>query len=130
MLVAASAFARTAAFSGKTTTGTDSTSVGQSTQVMSLVYFKATPSAEKVELTWGLASELNFDYFNIEKSEDGVQFYSIGKVQGHGASSTVQTYQLEDTTPAIGRSFYRISYVKADKHAETFQLVMVNRKAK
>lgn len=45
-------------------------------------------------LYWSTASETNNDYFEIEQSFDGVQFETIGIVQGAGNSSIVHQYSF------------------------------------
>ena len=45
-------------------------------------------------LTWKTASEINNDYFEIEKSTDGINFESIGKVTGAGNSTSVNDISI------------------------------------
>ncbi|MDZ7645815.1 MAG: hypothetical protein U5K54_00810 [Cytophagales bacterium] len=37
-------------------------------------------------MNWSTATELNFDYFSIERSEDGLIFSEIAQVKGHGTT--------------------------------------------
>ncbi|MEI6595903.1 MAG: T9SS type A sorting domain-containing protein, partial [Bacteroidota bacterium] len=50
----------------------------------------------KVLCTWETASELNNDYFEVQRSVDGSGFTSIGKVKGNGTSEIVHGYQFTD----------------------------------
>jgi len=69
---------------------------------------------ETVELLWATASELNSDYFDIERSKDGLSFLPIGKVKAAGTSHDVLNYVFEDSLPSAGRSYYRLKQVDFD----------------
>ena len=47
-------------------------------------------------LDWTTASELNNDYFNIERSLDGTQFSKIGQESGFGTTSDLHNYTYFD----------------------------------
>jgi hypothetical protein len=64
--------------------------------------FTAEAGTNKVNLQWTTASELNNDYFLVQRSADGVNFESIGTVDGMGTSSTAQNYSFIDTEPLNG----------------------------
>jgi uncharacterized repeat protein (TIGR01451 family) len=65
-------------------------------------------------LSWTTGSEKNNDYFVVEKSTNGVDFVSIGIIQGHGNSSVVQNYLLDDVEPANGINYYRLKQYDFD----------------
>ncbi len=48
-------------------------------------------------LEWTTASEINNDYFTVERSLDGSYFDSIGTVDGAGNSTTELNYSFEDS---------------------------------
>jgi hypothetical protein len=91
-----------------------------------LLTFKASKRNNKVSLSWATASELNFDYFDIEKSADGKDFYSIGKVKGNGTANFRQDYALDDEKPLIGKNYYRLKSVDYDGYTEYFNVVLVD----
>lgn len=62
-------------------------------------------------LTWMTASEINNDYFIIEKSIDGINFENIGTVRGNGNSSTKMSYQFKDYVRTSNIEYYRLSQV-------------------
>ncbi len=68
-----------------------------------LVSFSATPTKEnetqKVDCRWSTASEINNNYFTIERSQDLENFEGIGKVNGAGNSSKLLHYQFRDEDP-------------------------------
>ena len=66
---------------------------------------------QNVDLSWSTASEINNDFFEVQRSTDAVHFDVIGKVNGSGNSSLVKEYALSDKQPLPGVSYYRIRQV-------------------
>ena len=91
-----------------------------------LLFFKGSKGLEDVKLSWATASELNFDYFDIEKSKDGIVFNSIGKVNGHGTTNERNDYTYNDEKPYIGKNYYRLKSVDFDGYTEYFNVIMVD----
>jgi len=91
-----------------------------------LLYFKGSKGIESVNLSWATASELNFDFFEIQKSKDGKQFNTIGNAKGNGTTSIRQNYSFSDEKPAIGKNYYRLKSVDFDGYTEYFSVVMVD----
>lgn len=74
-----------------------------------LLSFTAKPADnKKVLCDWVTASEQANDYFNIERSKNGIDFNSIGIVDGAGTSNQTQTYNFTDNNPYSGVSYYRL----------------------
>src|SRR6185436_16917401 len=74
-----------------------------------LISFTATAIDNKeVVCKWITASEINNDYFTIERSKDGNEFEEAGKVDGAGNSTSVLNYSLTDYKPYAGVSYYRL----------------------
>lgn len=59
--------------------------------------------------TWQTATELNNDYFTVERSVDGLIWESLGHVQGAGSTHDPQAYEWLDRHPYGGVSYYRIA---------------------
>lgn len=72
-------------------------------------------SGANAEISWSTLSETNNDHFIVERSDDALNFKSIGTVAGQGNTTLVQRYSYAD---AIGSStgviYYRIKQVDAD----------------
>ena len=66
------------------------------------------------ELKWITATEVNNDYFTLERSTDGTNFVSIATLNGKGNSNTATAYQYLDKTATAGISYYRISQTNFD----------------
>ena len=69
---------------------------------------------EKVQLAWQTASEINNDYFEVQRSRDGIDFITIEEVSGAGSSDVIQYYQTEDQSPYDGLNYYRLKQVDFD----------------
>lgn len=70
---------------------------------------------KSVSLEWETASEVDNDYFLIERMEHGKDFYPIGKVEGSGNSIHLRSYHFIDE--AIGGKklvYYRLKQVDFD----------------
>lgn len=80
-----------------------------------LVDFNAKKTAKSdILLTWQTASEINNDYFILERSADGERFSEITKVTGNGTTSNSINYQFLDKNPANGVNYYRLKQVDLD----------------
>ena len=91
-----------------------------------LVDFSARPQGQEVALRWVTASELNNDYFVVERTLDGVSFERVAKVKGAGNSNSVLSYKATDHSPYKGTSFYRLKQVDYDGKSVTSSLVSIN----
>lgn len=85
-----------------------------STLPIELVSFNSNCINNKATLTWETSSETNNSYFNIEKSNDGVNWKKIGKLDGQGNSSTFKKYSFIDNEKIIATSFYRLKQIDID----------------
>jgi hypothetical protein len=79
-----------------------------------LIYFKAFVENNYTQLTWSTASELNNDYFRIERSEEGESWQTVQIVKGQGTKNTETIYSITDTTPVNGTEYYRLVQVDFD----------------
>ncbi|MGQ0827454.1 MAG: T9SS type A sorting domain-containing protein [Bacteroidota bacterium] len=73
-----------------------------------LIYFDAITNGNNVDVSWKTASEINNDYFTVERSADGANFENIGIVDGAGNSTSILNYSLSDYRPYNGKSYYRL----------------------
>jgi hypothetical protein len=65
-------------------------------------------SSDKTQLNWLVASEKNNAGFEVEKSEDGLHFYSIGFVKGRGNSEQTAAYRFTDENADQEKRYYRL----------------------
>lgn len=73
----------------------------------------ATP-VQQVELNWQTESELDNDYFAIERSADGLYFKEITRTKGAGTYLGTLDYKALDERPFIGDNYYRLRQVDFD----------------
>jgi len=66
------------------------------------------------ELTWTVSHEKSDTQFNIERSSDGINFITIGEVNGNGTTLILNNYLFTDTNPRPHRNFYRVVQVDPD----------------
>lgn len=92
---------------------------------VTLISFSGHASQNSIILDWATASELNFDFFEVERSTNGKDFMSIGKVSGHGTSNVRHDYVLPDELPLIGKNYYRLKAVDFDRYTEYFNVIAV-----
>lgn len=64
-----------------------------------------------VSLDWSTSFEANNAYFNIEHSNEGVNFSTIGKVTAKGNSTTKSDYRFEHKLPLSGTNYYRLKQI-------------------
>jgi len=75
---------------------------------VSLGDFSAVKNTSGVLLSWETFSETNTAYFEIERSSNGTDFVTIGKINAKGNSTTRQLYSFTDITPANGVNYYQL----------------------
>ena len=68
-----------------------------------------------IELKWETASEINNDYFHVEKSKDLSAWVMIDEIDGsyYNSYNAIQ-YKSIDNNPSFGKSYYRIKQVDND----------------
>lgn len=81
---------------------------------INLTAFNATKQNKEVALNWLTQTELNNNYFEVQRSADGVTFATIGAVRGAGTTNVAQKYNLIDTKPLRGINYYRLNQVDFD----------------
>ncbi len=86
------------------------------------INFDAKLNGSSVDLSWTVANEKDNNYFSVERGIDGTNFYSIGKVNSLGNTSSTRTYEYFDFNPIKGISYYRIKQVDLNG-SETFSQV-------
>ena len=73
-----------------------------------LTHFFVEKTERCVTVTWETTSEINNDYFTIQRSVDAKSWKDIGIKNGAGYSSEIQQYIFIDSIPLEGLSYYRL----------------------
>jgi len=74
-----------------------------------LVDFKARPDGKRVRLDWTTASEVDNDYFTVERTTDLNEYSFIDKVNSYMHNSNIMlNYTTYDNSPVYGLQYYRL----------------------
>lgn len=79
-----------------------------------LLSFAAKKSLNTVLCDWETASEINNNFFTIERSADGLSWSAAGIVKGAGNSTNRRSYHFTDLDPMEGNSYYRLKQIDFD----------------
>jgi len=92
-----------------------------------LTAFTATATSEGVLLNWTTATEINNHGFEIERSDDGTEFYKVAFVQGAGTSTETREYVYTDNVEYKGGEifYYRLKQIDLDGRVEYSDIVEV-----
>jgi len=81
---------------------------------ITLLSFNARPEQSLVKVNWATATEINSDYFSVERSSDGEDYRVIKTAQAAGNSYSNKYYSIEDNEPINGWSYYRLKETDFD----------------
>lgn len=79
-----------------------------------LLSFSAVPEKAEVKLAWSTASELNNDFFTVQRSQDAEQWQDVIEVKGAINSKERIDYEALDGLPFTGVSYYRLKQTDLD----------------
>ena len=82
-----------------------------------LIYFASVCKDDIAYISWTTASEINNDYFTLEKSVDGLNFTFVATIAGSGNTSKVSTYEYIDLVENFSSEnsvFYRLKQTDID----------------
>lgn len=84
--------------------------------------FTASPVAAGVLLNWKTEGEVNHSHFEIERSDDKLNFYKIAEIKG---LHSVAGYQYLDENPGWGLNYYRLVQTDNDGQRNSYGPLMV-----
>lgn len=92
-----------------------------------LLHFTATLNDDnKVDLDWATAVEINNDFFEVERTTDGITYETVATVDGSGTSSQQHSYDAVDRFPKSGVSYYRLKQTDENGHSTYSELQMIS----
>jgi hypothetical protein len=91
-----------------------------------LLYFNAKVNNNSVILEWKTISEINNDYFVIEKSIDLKNWEVVGYETGNGTTTTPNLYKMVDYYPYDNITYYRLTQTDYDGQFEVFNPLLIN----
>lgn len=90
-----------------------------------LVSFEGAYENPVVTLSWETASELNNDFFTLERSATGDHFEEMAKISGAGTTSQPHSYSYVDPAPFSKQTYYRLKQTDYDGTAEYSHIIRV-----
>jgi len=91
-----------------------------------LTYFKANCIDGGALLEWQTMSEINNDYFVLEKSNGKDEFVEIARIDGAGNSHEPINYNYFDENLNNGDNYYRLKQVDYDGKESIFEIISLN----
>jgi len=80
---------------------------------LKLVSFDAFPKMSGVFTTWKVGFAIAISHYEVERSEDGMAFVSVGRIEAKNSQSP-QEYSFTDAKPLAGNSYYRLKVAEQD----------------
>ena len=90
-----------------------------------LTYFTGEKVGTAVQLKWETASELNNDFFTVERSSDGRNFEVLSTIRGAGTVDYTLNYSFLDEQPLLGTNYYRLWQTDFDGTKEALGLIVL-----
>lgn len=69
-----------------------------------------TGTTNSVKVRWGIANDVEVQKYEIQKSDNGLNFEPIGNITAN-RTGTICNYVFDDKTPIIGSNYYRIKII-------------------
>lgn len=91
-----------------------------------LISFLGVKDGRNNNLSWNTASELNNDYFTIEKTIDGEQFEIVGIENGAGTVMQFSSYTLTDFNVRPIINYYRLKQTDFDGKSAVSDLISID----
>ncbi|HWY12663.1 MAG TPA: T9SS type A sorting domain-containing protein [Bacteroidia bacterium] len=76
--------------------------------------FKVVCQKDKAILNWTTSTELNNDYFTVERSVNAVDFVPLATIKGSGTSNEKKYYTFTDPSPEQETNYYRLRQTDKD----------------
>ncbi len=72
-------------------------------------------SLTEVQLKWETETEVNLDYFEVERAGSDGRFVGLTNIEGTGTANSGSTYEYFDRFPINGTAYYRLKILDADE---------------
>ncbi len=80
---------------------------------LEIVYFDVWQLDRSIQIQWIVSDPMNIDYFRVEESLDGLNFYSIQSIPFNHRENQLK-YSYTHATPGYSKLYYRINQVDFD----------------
>src|SRR3989338_197906 len=92
-----------------------------------LVGFRGISTDVGNHLTWMTLSEKNNELFEVKHSLDGINYTTVGIIDGAGTTTIDQYYEFVHETAPKGINYYQIEQVDLDGRRNPSEVISVNR---
>ena len=91
---------------------------------LTLISFTAKYGGDFIALSWVTVDEENVDHFTVERSDDGISFYSIAQLPARNSGNR-ETYSIKDYKRVDQTAYYRLRMTDIDAKEKLSRIVMV-----
>ncbi|MFT3935863.1 MAG: T9SS type A sorting domain-containing protein [Chitinophagaceae bacterium] len=91
---------------------------------VNLLSFTAYKDNGNAIVSWSTSDEINVNRYEVQRSDDGLQFYTIGTVAARNLAS-LQQYAYTDTKELAATTYYRLRSVDNDGQAKFSAVVLL-----
>ena len=95
-----------------------------STLPVSLLNFSARKNNKSIELNWVTEVESNMSHYELQRSSDGRNFFTVQTIQSRNSVSKMN-YSYSDMNPFNGIAYYRLKLAEVDGSASYSKIVTV-----
>ena len=91
-----------------------------------LIKFEGQNNQTHNQLYWSTASEMNNDYFTIERSIDGIHYFELIEINGAGTCSNSNNYSYADFSFEKKQNYYRLIQTDYDGKSDTLGTIAID----
>ena len=99
---------------------------GENNLPIDLVSFAGECVDNQTNLEFVVASQVNNEYFTIERSKNILEWEEIGYISGGGTNNEEITYTWTDYSPKSGYNYYKLSQTDIDGTTKSFDPIVIN----
>ncbi len=103
------------------------TSTNTGTLPVEMTEFSVVKEDNGNNVLWSTVTEINNDYFEVERSDDGINFYAVGKINGQGTTYGITNYEFLDVKSFEGIVYYRLKQVDFDGKTSYSKMVSIQK---
>lgn len=93
---------------------------------VNLLSLDASCEEDRTDISWVTASEVNNDYFLLERAGSNGLYEYVGEVTGSGTTTNLKEYNYSDYDHSKGLALYRMTQYDFDGGYESFKTVTAN----
>lgn len=96
---------------------------------VALLSFTAETNEDKIEVKWTTIAEPDQDYFTLERSSDGKDFFAVSRITCRTDSLEVHDYLFEDRNPLNNISYYRLKQTDGSGEYSYSDIIVIKYKS-